>query len=97
MKIKEVYRKDYYLSKTEGYYSLIKKIKSLSFEDICPEREYLSFDGDFLLKVSFSLNKNNYSKRNIAKIIVEKIGPDVSKESKIEKMLLEKGFKKEEK
>lgn len=94
MKVKEVYKKDYCLSKTEGYYNLVKKIRSLSFEDICPQQEYLSFDGDFLLIVSSSLNSIHSSKRKTAEIVVEKIGPDITKESKIEKMLLEKGFKK---
>lgn len=94
MKKKEVYEKSYKGEKTEEYYQILGELKKDSFDDICPERGYLSFDGDFMVRVSTTLLNKYYKKTNTAKMTIEKIGPDVNKESKIEKMLLEKGFKK---
>ncbi|HNZ51971.1 MAG: hypothetical protein BWY36_00092 [Candidatus Diapherotrites archaeon ADurb.Bin253] len=105
MKKREVYEKKYRGKQVEDYYKLISNIREISFEEptginsnsisnTWGEKGYISFDGDFLVRVS--KNQLNQSSKliNKAKITVEKIGPDISKESKIEKMLLERGFKK---
>jgi sporulation protein YlmC with PRC-barrel domain len=105
MKKKEVYEKKYRGKQVNEYYNLICKIREESFndsiiidnrniEDGWSERGYISFDGDFLVRVSKN-RLNQYNKNmSIARITVEKIGPDPEKESNIEKMLKEEGFKK---
>ncbi len=93
----EVYKRDYEKSNEEDYYNLIGKIKKNSFIGMPSEREFLTFDGDFLLKISMEMSKNYSSDNRQARIMVEKVGPNTEKNSEIENLLIEKGFKKESK
>ncbi len=91
----EVYKRDYEKSNEEDYYDLIGKIKKNSFRGMPSEREFLTFDGDFLLKISMDMSKSYSSENRQARIMIEKVGPNPEINSEIENLLIEEGFKKE--
>jgi hypothetical protein len=90
----EVYKKQYKNSEVKRYYDLIRNIKDNSFDDSNEIKRYLTFEGDFLIKISPELSKNYENTTNNVKIAIEKIGPECEKESKIERVLIQEGFKR---
>jgi len=91
----EVYKKQYKKKEQEDYYNLIKEIKTNSFDESNEERRYFTFEEKVFIKISPEFSTSSFNKFNSAKMTIEKIGPTANEESQIEKMLLEKGFKKE--
>jgi hypothetical protein len=97
--------REYKNKKLEEYDNLINQIKENSFDDIIysqpnfPKTIYTTFDGSFLIRVAFSLD-TVYGKKSLktSRITIEKIGlnTNINKDSKIETLLLENNFKKEE-
>lgn len=94
MKKTEVYTRDYKKSQEDQYYKLISDIRNNSFEDNSTDKRYLIFDGNFVSRVHSDLSKKYDSTTSEAKVTIEKMGLDIEKESEMEKMLKEKGFKK---
>jgi hypothetical protein len=91
----EVYIRDYKKFQEDQYYQLITNIKNNSFEGDSTDKKYLIFDGDFVSRIHSDLSKKYDSTTSEAKITIEKMGKDVERDSEIEKMLKEKGFKRE--
>lgn len=90
-----VYIREYPKEKDQEYYDIIKQIKENCFDASNEEKRYFTFDGKLFVKISPSLATSNYHQIKDARIRIEKVGPNREIESKIEKLLLKKGFKRE--
>lgn len=102
MNKKEVYKRKYSKKELDSYERLVEFIKKNHHEDkkwidsSIYQYNYLDYDSDFLTITRIWALEKSYDKPiNIAKITIDKIGPDLNKESAIEKILLKAGFKKE--
>ena len=101
MKEKGVYKRDYKKKDVKDYNLIIEKIKNDNYGELPStdqfKKKYLGYDLGFITITSVgSLLPKEYGNTNSsAEITVEKIGPDVTEISSIEKLLLENGFKKE--
>lgn len=99
-----MYIRDYSKKDLKKYDELIKFIKEnfheekiLSDSQIY-EYKYEDYDGDFHTWTTFITRPSNGygNSHNPARIGVEKLGPDITKISSIEKLLLENHFNPEE-
>jgi hypothetical protein len=100
MNKKEVYIRDYQGKEPKKWDSLMALIKKDNHENIISinpyKKNYLDYDGDFITITSIETSPNGYDKPHTAvKITIEKIGPDLTKQSAIEKLLINEGFKNE--
>lgn len=101
-KEKRIYIKDYLERDSKKCNDFIEKIKNKHYENLISiepyKKNYLGFDGDFVIITTIEKTTNRYNPpHTTAKISIEKIGPNTTKKSLIEEILLKEGFKEESK
>lgn len=101
-KEKRIYIKDYLERNSKKCNDFIEKIKNKHYENLISiepyKKNYLGFDGDFVIITTIERTTHRYTRPyTTAKISIEKIGPDITKKSLIEEILLKEGFKEESK
>ena len=102
MNKKEVYKRSYSEKELNKYNKLVEFIKKNYRENMkwldskMYKHNYLDFDGNFnTITFIQPLSKNYNNSHYTAEIIIEKMGPDLTKLSEIENMLIKEGFKEE--
>jgi hypothetical protein len=101
VKEKSVYKRVYKKKELKDYNLLLERIKADNYDELPSndpfKKKYLGYDTGFITITSVgSLTPKGYhNPDSLAEITIEKIGPDIKNQSEIEKILVEKGFKKE--
>jgi hypothetical protein len=95
MKKIKVYKRDY--KKDDEYYELKKYIQDNFIPDEKDsgnyEQKYIGLEENVFVRLSLKFNKFDMDSVYKSEITIEKIGPNADKESEIETLLLNKGFK----